>query len=332
MGNWNSLWKISAPARVKHLLWRICKDCLPTRVRLRQHHVPCAPNCPSCDNGYEDDWHVFFGCLEVISSWRAASLYDVIFHRLHSFQDAKSVIFYICCKEDSNLAGRVAVMLEGLWKNRNDWVWNNEKEEATKLGWLALHKWQDWFSAQHIRHSEGNEENLLQWQPPSSGSFKCNVDAGFNRQLGTTNCGWCLRDDHGDFVIAGTAWDGGTLSIIEAEALALKEAIHGISTLHFGHVLFESDFQMVVQGLRSTASGHSEFNCIISSIKLLLLDLPHFEVKSTPKRHMLYTFLVQYLLDSHNVRQDIYDMLEVEGRKIFDSSAIKLMKYKDNEE
>ncbi|XP_058783149.1 uncharacterized protein LOC131657807 [Vicia villosa] len=225
---------------------------------------------------------------EAISSWRAAGLYDVIFHRLHSFQDVKSVIFDICCKEDNKLAGRVAVMIENLWKNRNDWVWNNEKEEATKLGWLALHKWQEWFSAQQFRHSERVEENLLQWHPPSSGSFKCNVDAGFNRRLGTTNRGWCIRDDHGDFVVAGAAWDGGTLSTLEAEALALKEAIHGVSTLHLGHVLFESDSQVVVKSLRSTACGNSEFNCIISAIKLLLLDFPHFEVKFVKRQANMY--------------------------------------------
>ncbi|XP_058733989.1 uncharacterized protein LOC131605677 [Vicia villosa] len=244
-GNWNSLWKISAPARVKHLLWRICRDCLPTRVRLRQRHVPCVPNCPFCDNDFEDDWHVFFGCLDAISSWRAAGLYDVIFPRLHSFSDAKSVIIDICSKEDRNLAGRVA----------------------------------EWFSAQQVRHTDGNHENPLQWNPPPNGFFKCNVDAGFNRQLGTTKRGWCLRDDHGDFIIAGTAWDGGTLSILEAGALALKEAIQGVITQHLGHVLFESDSQLVVQSLRSNAHGTSEFNFIISSIKLLLLDFPHFEVK-----------------------------------------------------
>ncbi|XP_058784503.1 uncharacterized protein LOC131659311 [Vicia villosa] len=48
-------------------------------------------------------------------------------------RDAKSVIIDICCKEGSNIVGRVTVMIEGLWRNRNDWVWNKEKEEATKL-------------------------------------------------------------------------------------------------------------------------------------------------------------------------------------------------------
>ncbi|XP_058746907.1 uncharacterized protein LOC131619884 [Vicia villosa] len=104
-------------------------------------------------------------------------------------------------------------------------------------------------------------------------------NAGFNRILGTTNCGWCLRDDHGDFVVAGTAWDGGTFSILEAEALALKEAIQGVITLHISHVIFESDSQLLVHGLKSNSCGNSEFNVIIDSIKLLLLDFPNFKVK-----------------------------------------------------
>jgi hypothetical protein len=31
---WQCLWKIKAPPKAKHLLWRICKGCLPTRMRL----------------------------------------------------------------------------------------------------------------------------------------------------------------------------------------------------------------------------------------------------------------------------------------------------------
>jgi hypothetical protein len=32
-GEWKWLWKIHAPPKTKHLLWRICKGCLPTRIR-----------------------------------------------------------------------------------------------------------------------------------------------------------------------------------------------------------------------------------------------------------------------------------------------------------
>ncbi|KAI5438536.1 hypothetical protein KIW84_024319 [Lathyrus oleraceus] len=53
--DWCSLWNIKAPPRVKHLLWRICKGCLPTRDRLRQHHVPCLLTYQFCENDLEDD-------------------------------------------------------------------------------------------------------------------------------------------------------------------------------------------------------------------------------------------------------------------------------------
>jgi hypothetical protein len=57
-GDWRSLWKIRAPPKVKHLLWRICHDCLPTRKRLRQHHVQCLAECELCSEREEDAWHI----------------------------------------------------------------------------------------------------------------------------------------------------------------------------------------------------------------------------------------------------------------------------------
>lgn len=107
-------------------------------------------------------------------------------------------------------------MMEYLWKNINDLVCNNEKEETSKLGWLIFHKWQEGFSAQRYNDSYLNQSASTNWSPPNIGWLKCNVDAGFNRCLGTTNHGWCLRDDHGILVTAGAAWDGGTLFIIKA--------------------------------------------------------------------------------------------------------------------
>jgi hypothetical protein len=43
--DWSSVWKIRVPPRVKHLLWWICRDCLPTITWLRQHYVPCLTIC-----------------------------------------------------------------------------------------------------------------------------------------------------------------------------------------------------------------------------------------------------------------------------------------------
>ncbi|XP_058725649.1 uncharacterized protein LOC131596935 [Vicia villosa] len=214
--NWSSLWKITAPTRVKHLIWRICSDCLPSKTE---------------------------GLLDIISP------------RLQTFHDIKSLILDICTKEDRKTAGRVAVMLEGLWKNRNDFVWHNEKEDASKLGWMAFHRWQEWFLAQNLPETNSDIGDLVIWNPPSFGCLKCNVDAAFNQRVGTTNRGWGILNDHGDFVTAGTAWDNCTFSVLEAEALAIKEAIQSATTLHNIPVIFESDSQQVVKAFSSSSSA-----------------------------------------------------------------------------
>jgi hypothetical protein len=66
--DWTSLWQILAPPKAKHVLWRMCKDCLPTRVRLQDRSVPCPLSCPLCDHDFEDDWHVVFACETSVQS------------------------------------------------------------------------------------------------------------------------------------------------------------------------------------------------------------------------------------------------------------------------
>ncbi|XP_058771922.1 uncharacterized protein LOC131645266 [Vicia villosa] len=117
------------------------------------------------------------------------------------------------------------------------------------------------------------------WQPPHPGWLKCNVDAGFNTSLGTTNGGWCVRDSGGRFMVAGTLWNRGNVSIVEAEAIALKEVIQGAINLHLQHIIFESDSQIVVQATKDPSLGNSEFSLIINSIRNLLSSRNDFEVK-----------------------------------------------------
>ncbi|MCI10836.1 pentatricopeptide repeat-containing protein, partial [Trifolium medium] len=31
-GRWNFIWRIQVPPKIKNLLWRVCRNCLPTRV------------------------------------------------------------------------------------------------------------------------------------------------------------------------------------------------------------------------------------------------------------------------------------------------------------
>ncbi|GAU48478.1 hypothetical protein TSUD_291630 [Trifolium subterraneum] len=122
-----------------HILWRICRDCLPTRVQLRQHHVSCPISCELCNRENEDIWLVLFECESSKNCWTAAGLQNIVTARLHALNNAKDV------------AGRVARMIWLIWKNRNQWLWSQERKEATQLGVQAYHMWDDWYKAQNFK-------------------------------------------------------------------------------------------------------------------------------------------------------------------------------------
>jgi hypothetical protein len=105
---WKKLWKIHAPPKAKHLLWRICKGCLPTRNRLQERCVPCPINCPLCDHNDEDDWHFLFNCVDSVQGRIFAGLDQVVTNRIQQFSNAKDLILDICAKEDTNTAGQFA--------------------------------------------------------------------------------------------------------------------------------------------------------------------------------------------------------------------------------
>jgi hypothetical protein len=62
---WSGIWKILAPPKAKYLLWRLCRECLPTRSRLRSRFVQCPVDCPLCSSHEETDLHLFFYCETV---------------------------------------------------------------------------------------------------------------------------------------------------------------------------------------------------------------------------------------------------------------------------
>jgi hypothetical protein len=77
-----------------------------------------------------------------------AGLQNIISSRLEQFHEVKEVIFYICSKETKEVAGRVAMVIWLLWNNRNQWLWNHEKRNATQIGVQAIHMWNEWFELQ----------------------------------------------------------------------------------------------------------------------------------------------------------------------------------------
>ncbi|MCI07057.1 hypothetical protein A2U01_0028120 [Trifolium medium] len=158
---------------VRYGRWRLCRWCIPTQQKLIRH-VDCELNCPLCDEEIEDDVHVFFKCAVARASWTMAGLEHVIANRQQLLTNAADFVFDLCSTVETNEVGRVAVLLWCIWQNRNDWIWNAHKRDATQLGQQAYVMWQEWYSVHNRLHNSNvipSVQRNVSWEKPSQGGL-----------------------------------------------------------------------------------------------------------------------------------------------------------------
>jgi ribonuclease HI len=168
-----------------------------------------------------------------------------------------------------------------LWQNRNNRVWNASQETRRNLGFKSRYLWDEWNDMQQVTHAsrQSEQQQLHRWEKPQQGWYKCNVDAGFYKELNKTTIGWCLRDHLGRFIMAGTTWLHGNYFIIEGEAIALLEAMKAMEQRRISNVIFETDAKSVVDATQHFHGGNLEFSLLISHIYNYLVCDQNFVVK-----------------------------------------------------
>ncbi|CAJ2669980.1 unnamed protein product [Trifolium pratense] len=281
-GNWKEIWKAHAPHKARHLLWRLCRGCIPTRRRLLERHVDCDVHCPLCEDEVEDDVHAFFTCASAQSSWQAAGLSSVLGSAACQQGSAADRVFAVCRNEDYATIGRVAMLLWSIWQNRNDKIWNDNLRSPIQVGRAAFDQWNEWIAVHKLRSNDDQDDppvSTIRWEKPRIGWLKCNVDAAFFVSAGRTAMGACFRNNSGEFMAGITQWQQMTLSTDEGEAWALLQAMNEAKSRGFESVQFESDSQVLVDAIHTKRRGNSEFLSIVNEIILVMLSCVNFEVK-----------------------------------------------------
>jgi len=104
--------------------------------------------------------------------------------------------------------------------------------------------------------------------PPSSGRFKCNIDAAFSKTFQRTGIGVCLRDNHGTFVLAKVLQYDQVYPVAVGEALGLYHAIQWMQYMHFNNVDFELDSKITRDAFHSRKEDVTKFGNIIDECRV----------------------------------------------------------------
>lgn len=106
-------------------------------MRLQDRGVPCSDCCPHCETNYENDWHVFIGCVAAKQVWIEAGLWDVIAAGIDAATGLASHLFTVFCRLQNHLCRDIAAVLWCIWRRRNDKVWEDEVQNACMAVQLA---------------------------------------------------------------------------------------------------------------------------------------------------------------------------------------------------
>lgn len=69
--NWQAIWNLNLPPKIRVFLWRACLGILPHVLELFRRHIISSPICVSCGVASETTFYVFMECRGVAEIWRA---------------------------------------------------------------------------------------------------------------------------------------------------------------------------------------------------------------------------------------------------------------------
>jgi len=156
-GFWSGIWKLKVPPKVNNLVWRICRDCFPTRVKLRSRGINCPSECVTCADPHEDSYHILFHCQTAVDTWHAANVWHLISQFLSQLDNAPDIMFNLLQKLPSDQMERIVTIMWSIWKVRNLKLWQQVSDSTVTILERAKHLLEGWRTANR-KQSRTSEE------------------------------------------------------------------------------------------------------------------------------------------------------------------------------
>ncbi|XP_024628810.1 uncharacterized protein [Medicago truncatula] len=233
--------------------------------------------------------HLFFACPFAIQVWRLSGLWSDVSAANSNADSDIGTVFALLDMLTTEQRVVFAATVWSLWKHRNLKVWEGVTEVVAVVvdrARVMITKWQIANTktsaesraataappTQLLSNSaevNSSDDGLVLWQKPTSGRYKCNVDAAFSSNFNRTGIGICIRDEEGAFVLAKMTSFPCLDQVTVGEAMGLFEALQWLSDMSLDNIDFELDSKITCDAFRSSKDDVSKFGHVIASCKAL---------------------------------------------------------------
>lgn len=291
---WNNLWKVEVPHKFRTFLWRVCNNNLPVRNALRCKGVNTTIICPMCEGDGEHLLHIFFDCSYAKECWQKAELcYD-----MHEVESAPDWLLEKLSTTSTIEKEKITMVLWGIWFAINQKMWEGKNITPTilmEIGSKQMSEWQEAMKKKVLSLSAppvAPDDRSWIWHPADEGCLKLNVDASVFCGEMSFMLGMVLRDDQGQFVRGKTMNILWSVTVLEAEARGVHEALNWIDVLNLQKISIESDSELVVKAVKNDVQyylevGHNLDFCRTKFKQRDDLSLSHIKKQANNVAHQL---------------------------------------------
>lgn len=167
---WKKMWSVEVPNKFKNLLWRACRNSLPTKQNLVRRTIIQTSNCDHCSLQAEDSLHALWSFTGLNEVWDGDSWN---FRSNIQFTDFKELCSWIL--ENGKPMEFFAVQVWSIWNQHNKLRLNQSCCLTKDLQKMAVESWSEicrsnlrlnWFSSSPTHH--------IVWTAPAPDSYKIN--------------------------------------------------------------------------------------------------------------------------------------------------------------
>lgn len=242
---WQWLWGLQLPPKIRTFLCRACHDILPVRVALVKRHLGGDPFCPLCHMALESTAHPFFECPIFARVWTVEP-FNISMPGMHTKK--KKWFRFLRSQLDIEAFTLACVVCWRVWWTRNRLVHEGDDGGNEDIIEGAEHFLEAYRSAQFPRNSHGVSISAI-WSAPPEEIIKINFDVGFF-EPDRYQVAMVARDAAGTCVWWRVRRYTGQPSSVVGEAIAALEGVRVACEKGWMAITLEGDNAQVVHAIQ----------------------------------------------------------------------------------
>lgn len=202
-GQWNMIWSMELPEKIKIFIWRAAKNLLPTAENLWKRKVLEDPLCPRCKMKAENIIHAVMECKAARQIWKLTLFFAEVKSLIN--QDLLGMIHEIAKRRKKEELKVMTALCWAAWHTRNVFVFENKKQDP-QISVAKAEAIVETYARVRMEKTKAAariiSDRRLSWIPPPHGSFKINVDAAINTDKREAGVGVVIRNGEGTMICA----------------------------------------------------------------------------------------------------------------------------------